>query len=335
MKPIHPLVLQYVPEISASDREKLSAGIRNTGSLIHPIILSDGQIIDGRTRQELCSELGIEPRYEEYTGELSIPEYILQCNLRRNVTAAQSDAMILMLGREVIPRMREEAKEAQIRKSVPRDLVGQTKNGRSETQKRFRKLVGNTAKADAVLSVLNHQDLATAVEKKEMSLKDAHKTARSRAPKKARIPKQTQSRPEPIKFPTAEETGFPINGTMAEKDAHHKKYGRTPLHPKVVKDMLNHEASVAGYVQAILSVTNGIQPDAKTLFASLEAMSNWVPQPEKGTDYGINFAGKAKKHLALLRERLPLLVKRVSELESVLNGEIGKRNPPESLTHEL
>ena len=333
MKPIHPLVLKYIPEISASDREKLRAGIQSTGSLIYPIILSEDQVIDGRTRQELCAELGIEPRYEEYTGTVSIPEYILQCNLRRNLTQAQSDTMILQLGREVIPKLREEAQKAKIIGSalrgaskVPRSSVEPSKRNKgSETQKRFREIVGSTDKADAVLSVINHPDLTTAVEKKEMTLKEAHKVARNRAPNKgvrrAKVDKKPESpRLEPMKFPSYEETGFPINGTMSEQDAHHRKYGRTPLHAKVVKDMLNHEASVGGFMMAVLSVTNEAHPDALSFFASLEAMSHWVRQPEKGSDWGIDFARKAREHRAILRERLPLLVKRVEELQAMVDG---------------
>jgi hypothetical protein len=220
MKPVHPLLLQAVPEISTSDRAKLRAGIQSSGYLIYPIIVSEGQVIDGRTRQELCTELGIEPRYEEYSGTLSTPEYILQCNLRRNLTQDQTDAMILALGRAVIPQMRKEAKEAQIRKSVRRNADGQTKVRRdsvapanrvdNQTQKRFRKLVGSTDKADAVLSVLNHEDLASAVENKELSLKEAHKTARQRQREKKGEERQLpvfEPEPEPEKINAKIKTG--------------------------------------------------------------------------------------------------------------------------------
>jgi ParB-like chromosome segregation protein Spo0J len=33
--------------------------------LIRPIVVWQGQIIDGRHRERLCRELGIEPRYKE------------------------------------------------------------------------------------------------------------------------------------------------------------------------------------------------------------------------------------------------------------------------------
>ena len=121
-----------------------------------------------------------------------------------------------------------------------------------------------------------------------------------------------------MKFPTAEETGFPINGTLEQKFEHAKKYGRTPMHPKVVKDMLNNQAWIGDYVHALLMVTNDTHPDPQAFCSALDALLAWVPQPEKGSDYGINFAAKAKKHLALVQERLPVAIARLTELSNTL-----------------
>ena len=123
-----------------------------------------------------------------------------------------------------------------------------------------------------------------------------------------------------MSFPTPEETGFPINGTLEEKDAHHKKYGRTPLHPKIVKEMLDRQSLILGYVSAILVVTNETQPNAEVFCQSIDEMLAWIPKPENGPDYGINFAAKARKHLALVKERLPRAIEQLTQLSAALES---------------
>jgi len=184
----------------------------------------------------------------------------------------------------------------------------------------------NPGKADAVLAVIKHSDLADAVEQGGMSLKQAYVAAVDRhrggpkvttSTKKCAPQKKLTPWPQ-MKFPTHEETGFPINGTLAEKDAHHKKYGRTPMHPKEVKDMLNNAAWVEAYVGAISLVTSDSHPGAEAFCSALDQMLAWVPRPEKGDDWKINFAAKATKSLALIEQRLPVALSRLTELSNAL-----------------
>lgn len=57
--------------------------------LLQPITLYEGKILDGRNRYNACKELGIEPEFEEYTGDKPL-EYVLGKNLfRRHLTTYQ------------------------------------------------------------------------------------------------------------------------------------------------------------------------------------------------------------------------------------------------------
>ena len=57
--------------------------------LLAPIILLDGQILDGRHRYEACQLAGIEPRFEQFSGPDPL-EYVLSSNLaRRHLTVGQ------------------------------------------------------------------------------------------------------------------------------------------------------------------------------------------------------------------------------------------------------
>ena len=190
-RPIHPLVLKAVPETSEADRSKMREGIRKNG-LIQPIVISAGFIIDGRTRQQICDEIGVKARYIEYDDALPIAEYILQTNLRRNITEAQMDAMIVTLAQEVVPAMREEARKAIAEgrargTEVTKGKKGSVQNDEQslpprtyDVQRRLRAIVGSTAKADAVICVIKHPDLAESVEQGAISLKRAHTVALDR-----------------------------------------------------------------------------------------------------------------------------------------------------------
>lgn len=200
MKAAHPLTAK-VPKTSPADYAVLRHGIKTKGQ-IHPIVIKDELIWDGRNRQAICQELGLEAIYQEYTGPLTAGEYILQANLRRNLTPDQRDAMIVALAKDVVPQMRAEASEAkkngQLRgaaapKKASHTNAGEASDRTGETQKRFRKLVGHARKADQAIAVIKHEDLAAKVEKGELSLRAAGKEAvvRNKAKRRER-PKGTK-----------------------------------------------------------------------------------------------------------------------------------------------
>ena len=80
--------------------------------LREPILLCDGQILDGRNRFRVCREIGIEPAFRKWDGKggSSPLSVVLSLNLhRRHLTSSQRAAIAV----EILPMLEAEAKERQ------------------------------------------------------------------------------------------------------------------------------------------------------------------------------------------------------------------------------
>ena len=74
--------------LSDDELKELADDIKVNG-LLHPIIVKDGVLIDGRNRREACRLAGVEPRLEELNGTDPVA-YILATNInRRHLTKGQ------------------------------------------------------------------------------------------------------------------------------------------------------------------------------------------------------------------------------------------------------
>ncbi len=83
-----------VPTMSADDYKALVGDIRSRG-LMHPVVLYEGKILDGRHRYRACIEVGRGIDFAEYTGKDPIG-YVLSENLnRRHMTPGQISGIIL------------------------------------------------------------------------------------------------------------------------------------------------------------------------------------------------------------------------------------------------
>jgi hypothetical protein len=123
---IHPAA-DLFPMMRAEELQQLADDIKANG-LRDPIVLLDGQILDGRNRLEACRMAGVEPRYEEINlHDFSPTLYVISKNLhRRHLTASQRAA----IGAKMMPRLREEAAE---RLALGQKHGGETGgNGRSK-----------------------------------------------------------------------------------------------------------------------------------------------------------------------------------------------------------
>ncbi len=65
--PLHPLCEMF-PRLPRAELEVIAADIRANG-LRRKITLWDGHILDGQNRQEACALAGVEPEFEEFTGD--------------------------------------------------------------------------------------------------------------------------------------------------------------------------------------------------------------------------------------------------------------------------
>lgn len=108
--PFHP-ACRLFPEMSKEELQALAEDIKING-LLQPIVLYQGQILDGRNRYKACIIAGVKARFVEWDGEGDPLAWVLSTNLvRRHLTASQRALLAL----DVLPLMAKQAKERQRR----------------------------------------------------------------------------------------------------------------------------------------------------------------------------------------------------------------------------
>lgn len=104
--PIHPAA-ELFPMMSVEELSELASDIRENGQL-EPIVIFDGQVLDGRNRIKACELVGIEPISHTVTNIASPVVYVLSRNLhRRHLSISQRAAIAV----ETLPMLQEEAKQ--------------------------------------------------------------------------------------------------------------------------------------------------------------------------------------------------------------------------------
>lgn len=89
---LHPLCTLF-PRMAGAEFEALKADIAANG-LRQPIVLQGGMILDGGNRYRACIEAGIEPTFEDFSGD-SLVAFVLSANLhRRHMTPGQQAAIV-------------------------------------------------------------------------------------------------------------------------------------------------------------------------------------------------------------------------------------------------
>lgn len=149
--PVHPAAAIF-PMLCDEEIEELAADIKAHG-LRNPIIVKDGQVIDGRNRREACKRAGVAPRIEELNGADPIA-YIVSANIaRRHLSKGQRAMAIATL--------------------YPQPEKGGRGKKNSLISKEFS--TGSLSQARTVLAVL--PDVAAAVLAGDTSLSDAYAEA--------------------------------------------------------------------------------------------------------------------------------------------------------------
>jgi N6-adenosine-specific RNA methylase IME4 len=87
----HPLAT-FFPLIEGDDFQRLIDDIREN-ELQEDIVLFEGKILDGRNRYRACRACGVEPRFEEYTGDNPLA-YVISLNIKRRHLEKSQCAMI-------------------------------------------------------------------------------------------------------------------------------------------------------------------------------------------------------------------------------------------------
>jgi ParB-like chromosome segregation protein Spo0J len=100
---------ELFPLLEGEEFEKFKMDIQKNGCL-EPIIILDGQILDGRNRWRACQDLGIKPNIKEWNSDTNPIEFVLSMNLhRRHLTPSQRAD----IAAKALPAFRQEMKKRQ------------------------------------------------------------------------------------------------------------------------------------------------------------------------------------------------------------------------------
>jgi ParB-like chromosome segregation protein Spo0J len=106
---LHP-VCNFFPEMQPDEYRSLVEDIAKNGQL-NPIWTYKGQIIDGRHRYRACLQMGIAPRFQEWTGQGSLTAFVVSLNLhRRNLSTSQRAAIAVEVKQQLEVETREKLK---------------------------------------------------------------------------------------------------------------------------------------------------------------------------------------------------------------------------------
>jgi hypothetical protein len=195
---IHPAAALF-PLLEETDFEALKSSIEQHGQLL-PILIQGQTLLDGRNRLRACIELNIPPKLKEYEGRLTPAELIGDLNLTRRDLEPAERATITM---KIFVMARNE-RNALIQKVAGARGVeggrGHKKTPSQDSGKGFkpdyaevhaRSTVGQVAKkanvsryvAEQAAAVVTHApELVDKILRHEISLRDAAKSVRSKAP---------------------------------------------------------------------------------------------------------------------------------------------------------
>lgn len=207
--PIHP-ACNLFPLMDASALAKLADDIRDNG-LLNPIVLHEGQIIDGRNRLLSCRIAGVEPTFIDwrniYSGEMPLIRWIWSTNVeRRHLTRDQITAvevaMRAMEEREAARERQDQANRltrtdegkfspvminrSELDNSDPSPPLPRSERGSGTVRSRISKAIGVPERS--VQRALNVQkaspELLTKVAHGEVTLLEAEREVRAEVPSK-------------------------------------------------------------------------------------------------------------------------------------------------------
>lgn len=153
--PAHPASTVF-PLMDGIDLRALVDDVSAHG-LLEPIVLLDGQVLDGRNRLRACELAGVEPRFVEWDadGGVSPQEWVVSHNLhRRHLTTGQRAALAL----DLLPRLEDEARERQKGGQGGVLLPPQSEEAKGEAAEKAAALVGVGRTAVATAKAIQRRD---------------------------------------------------------------------------------------------------------------------------------------------------------------------------------
>ena len=92
--PVHP-VAELFPLLEGDELTEMAESIGRHG-LLHPIVLHEGRIVDGRNRLRACELAHVEPSFTEWTGKGDPGDWIVATNLQRRHLNPSQRALIAL-----------------------------------------------------------------------------------------------------------------------------------------------------------------------------------------------------------------------------------------------
>lgn len=194
---VDPEFRDLLPRLTKDERELLKRQIRREGRLLSPLVVwaEANLLIDGHHRSELVDELrseGVEIEqppiaYKSFRHRLAVIRWMVNNqNARRNWTVAERAAAVLR-NRELIDRLRREAKE---RQRGGKRLSPASPSG--DTRKMLARLAGvgegTISRVQRVLDSGNQRVIRLLLEKKRISAREArHRVIRDEQKQKLRL----------------------------------------------------------------------------------------------------------------------------------------------------
>jgi len=166
---VHP-VASIFPMMSEAEYQGLKQDIAENGQE-EPIVVWQGQLIDGRNRLKACEELGIEPDWVELDEEADPVKYVISHNLHRRHLDESQRAMVGARLRKVFD---DEAKERQGTRTDIVENLPQSSKGRSR-DKAGEAVAVSGKSVDAATKVLTQgsPELAEMVDRGEVKVSKA------------------------------------------------------------------------------------------------------------------------------------------------------------------
>jgi ParB-like chromosome segregation protein Spo0J len=362
MRPeLHPACAAF-PALPEEDLQELAADIRAKG-LLEPITLtSDGLLLDGRCRWDACELAGTEPTTVVYNGDDPIGFVASKNRHRRHLSKSQMAMIIARLATLQHGSNRYKKVEAFTEglypqpevNNHPRSLPDLAKaGGLSRSYIQFAKAVLDKGAPNVIAMVDSGQvrpsvaaeaarrhDRAT---QSNWTVDDVKKIGGavinsypSKQPKSA-TSKATKPKPSKIinppylkmEWPTEEEVDYPKRGsTVQEYDAFFRKYGRTPLYPKAIKEMHDADSLTSGLANVVRTLTHPHHPNPEEFFAYLDLLATHQREPGQTNGAQTDFVRKGRATLAMLEAALPKALKLLNELEAKLAAR-GKKTIPD------
>jgi hypothetical protein len=334
MHPLHPACAAW-PQMDEPALAELAEDIKIKG-LIEPIVLLDGQILDGRNRELACEKAGVEPRYTQYEGDDPIGFVLSKNKNRRHMTTSQLAMTVARLsqiknggdrksetykiscfGEATDKTMPQLAKESGVGVST----IGFAKSVLYHGEPNVIALVdsGEAPVGVAAVVVSRTTREAQARMSKDDILRAGRAVIDAYPSNKQRSSARAAERPRTSK-PPQKSTGFAALGDNwyakgAEKDPNGP---RVQIRSMAAQELVNAHIQVCDCVMALRRFASEHNPSIETFFQLIERLLAHTPQRDAWDDRKRDFAAEARRQLALAEEAIDNAVGRTLKLKAAL-----------------